>query len=74
MNAKETRDPTRRLVRHYLWLAGPILMLMLLRPDSDALTWLDGKDLTAWAAWVIAAGLPLLVAWKAYREFWRKDS
>jgi len=47
----------------------PILLLMLAGVELPALR---GWLLTNIASFIIGAGLVLLVAWKAWNEYWRK--
>lgn len=66
-------DPTWLLLRRYLMLVVPILLLMLLRPEHAVLGHIRGINLTSITAWLVALALISLVTWKAYREFWRND-
>jgi disulfide bond formation protein DsbB len=61
--------PSCVLIRRFLVGSVPILLLMLAGVELPALR---GWLLTNIASFVIGAGLVLLVAWKAWNEYWRK--
>lgn len=62
--------PVCRLIRVYLLIAVPILFLLWLKPEIHLL---KGVDLLGWTARGIGVGLVLLIAWRAYKEYWKGD-
>ncbi len=57
-----------KLIRNYLLVAVPIILIIYTQPQ---VTGFRGIDLTQTAAALFALLLVVLVAWKAYREFWK---
>lgn len=55
-----------RLIRVYLMVAGPVLLMLWLRPEIG---FLKGVDLVGGAATLIGIAFCVVVAWKAWREF-----
>jgi len=60
-----------RLIRNYLLLAVPIILIIYTQPQ---ITGFKGIDLTRTAAALFALLLVVVVAWKAYHEFWKPKS
>lgn len=61
--------PSCVLIRRFLIGSVPILLLMLAGVELPAL---QGFLLTNIASLLIGTGLVILVAWKAWNEYWRK--
>lgn len=61
--------PACVLIRRFLIAGVPILVMMFAGVELPALR---GLLLTNLASFGIGVGLLLLVAWKAWNEFWRK--
>jgi len=57
-----------RLIRNYLLVAVPIVIIIYAQPQ---VTGFREIDLTQTAAALCALLLIVVVAWKAYREFWK---
>ena len=57
-----------RLVRIYLLVAVPIILIMWIRPEVSRL---KGFALTDMFATMIGAMLVVTILWKAYHEFWK---
>ncbi|GAB5500265.1 MAG: hypothetical protein PsegKO_25760 [Pseudohongiellaceae bacterium] len=57
-----------RIIRIYLMIGAPIVVMMMLGLQADALR---GIMLTNIFAVMVAVAFVALVAWKAYDEFWR---
>lgn len=62
---------TWRLLKAYLLVAVPLLLLIGLRPEGFSFDWLDGIDLIGLTSWGIVIVLVLLVAWKVWAEYIR---
>lgn len=62
---------TWRLLKAYLLVAVPLLLLIGLRPEGFNFDWLDGIDLIGLTSWGIVILLALLVAWKVWAEYIR---
>ena len=58
-----------RIIRVYLMIGVPIVILMMLGQEAEAL---QGVLLTNIFAVIIGVAFVALVAWKAYDEFWRR--
>ncbi|MDA0687542.1 MAG: hypothetical protein O2948_02770 [Proteobacteria bacterium] len=58
-----------RIIRIYLMIGVPIVILMMLGQEAEAL---QGVLLTNIFAVIIGVAFVALVAWKAYDEFWRR--
>jgi disulfide bond formation protein DsbB len=61
--------PMCRIIRIYLMIGVPIVILMMLGQEAEAL---QGVLLTNIFAVIIGVAFVALVAWKAYDEFWRR--
>ena len=61
--------PMCRIIRVYLMIGVPIVILMMLGQEAEAL---QGVLLTNIFAVIIGVAFVALVAWKAYDEFWRR--
>ena len=57
------------IIRVYLMIGAPLLLMMLLRPD---VSFISGIHLTSIFATLVGIGCAALIAWKAYVEYWRK--
>jgi disulfide bond formation protein DsbB len=57
-----------KLVRTYLLIAIPIILVMWIRPEVSRL---KGLDLTTWVSSLIGIMFVFTVLWKAYHEFWK---
>ncbi len=63
--------PVCRLIRVYILIAVPMIGLVWLNPDSSN-EFLSEVSLTNLFANLVGIGFVLLVAWKAYHEFWKR--
>jgi disulfide bond formation protein DsbB len=70
MGEKKNKPPCAvcRLVRIYLLVAVPIILIMWIRPE---VTRLKGYALTDMFATLIGLMLVVTILWKAYQEFWK---
>jgi hypothetical protein len=70
MPDKKTKPPCAvcRLVRIYLLVAIPIILIMWIRPEVSRL---KGYALTDMFATFIGVMLVCTILWKAYQEFWK---
>jgi disulfide bond formation protein DsbB len=57
-----------KLVRMYLLVAVPIILIMWIRPEVSRL---KGYDLTNIFSTLIGVMLVCTILWKAYHEFWK---
>lgn len=57
-----------RIIRIYLMIGAPIVVMMMLGQQAEALR---GIMLTNIFAVVVTVAFVVLVTWKAYDEFWR---
>jgi hypothetical protein len=57
-----------RLVRTYLVVAVPMIIIMFAKPEFKSLA---GLSLTNMFATLIGVMFVLTVLWKAYQEFWK---
>jgi len=60
-----------RLIRVYIMVAVPMICLVWLNPDSSS-EFLSEVSLTNLFANLIGIVLVIMVAWKAYNEFWKR--
>ncbi len=58
-----------RLIRVYLLVAIPVLMMMWIRPDFQIPAGIDGR---AVVGYTFAVGVVLMVAYKYYTDIYRK--
>ena len=70
MREKKTKPPCAvcKLVRMYLLVAVPIILIMWIRPEVSRL---KGYDLTNIFSTLIGVMLVCTILWKAYHEFWK---
>lgn len=71
MAEKEQGCQVCRLLRIYLMCAAPLLILLALRPEGFQISVLERVNLIDMTAWGVGILLIVIVAWKAYNEFWR---
>tara|TARA_B100000579_G_C22775744_1_gene826463 strand:- start:495 stop:704 length:210 start_codon:yes stop_codon:yes gene_type:complete len=60
-----------KLIRVYIMVAVPMIFLVWLNPDSSS-EFLSEVSLTNLFANLIGIVLVIMVAWKAYNEFWKR--
>jgi disulfide bond formation protein DsbB len=70
MQEKKQKPPCAvcKLVRIYLLVAVPIILIMWIRPEVSRL---KGYDLTNMFSTLIGVMLVCTILWKAYHEFWK---
>lgn len=58
-----------RLIRVYLLVAVPVLMMMWIRPDFQIPTWIDGRAVIGYG---FGIGASFMIAYKYYTDIYRK--
>ena len=58
-----------RIIRVYLMVAVPMLMMMWLQPE---VRFPDGIDARAWLGYGIGIALVVMIAWRVYFDYYRK--
>ncbi len=58
-----------RLIRVYLLVAVPVLMMMWVQPDFQIPKGVDGRDVVGYG---IGIGLVLMIAWRYYNDIYLK--
>ena len=61
--------PLCKIIRTYLILAVPILAVLFWQPSEPIF---GAYSIVKIAPWFVAVGLPSLIAWKYYREIYKK--
>jgi hypothetical protein len=57
-----------KIIRIYLMIAVPLVIMLAVRPE---MTMLRDVQLTSLVSTAIGVGFVVIVAWRAYDEFWR---
>jgi len=57
-----------RLIRVYVMVAVPILMMMWVQPDFH---FPEGVDERAWLGYGVGIALVLMIAWRVYVDYYR---
>jgi hypothetical protein len=69
VNRQDKKDCAHCMViRYFLYAVIPIMIMFMTGTELEGLR---GIMLTDLAAWIFGIGFILMVAWKAWNEFWR---